>query len=34
MQSYAYYEDGGRFNVIKAFDEKGKHIASMDAKVQ
>jgi hypothetical protein len=34
MQSYAYYEDGGRYNVIEAFDEKGNRIASMDAKVQ
>jgi hypothetical protein len=34
MQSYAYYEEGGRFNVIEAFDKKGKRIASMDAKVQ
>ena len=34
MQSYAYYEEGGRFNVIEAFDEKGNRIASMDAKVQ
>jgi len=34
MQSYEYYEDGGRYNVIEAFDEKGNRIASMDAKVQ
>ena len=34
MQSYAYYEEGGRFNVIEAFDKKGKRIASMDARVQ
>jgi hypothetical protein len=34
MQSYAYYEEGGRFNVIEAFDEKGNRIASMDPKVQ
>lgn len=34
MQSYAYYEGGGRFNVIEAFDGKGNRIASMDAKVQ
>lgn len=35
MQSYAYYEQGGKFNVIEAFDDKkGNRIASMDAKVQ
>ena len=34
MQSYSYFEEGGRYNVIEAFDEKGNRIASMDAKVQ
>ena len=33
MQSYAYYEEGGRYNVIEAFDERGNRIASMDAKM-
>ena len=33
MQSYAYYEEGGRYNVIEAFDERGNRIASMDEKM-
>ena len=31
MQSYAYYEDGGRYNVIESFDNKGNRISSMNA---
>ena len=34
MQSYAYYEDGGRFNVIEAFDLQGNRISSMDTKTR
>ncbi len=32
MQSYAYYEDGGRFNVIEAFDLHANRISSMEVK--
>jgi sporulation protein YlmC with PRC-barrel domain len=34
MQSYAYYEDGGRYNKIQAFNLIGKRIASMGARVK
>ena len=34
MQSYDYYEDGGRYNIIEAFDEEGHRISSMEAKVR
>lgn len=34
MQSYEYYEDGGRYNVIEAFDEEGHRISSMEAKIR
>ena len=34
MQSYAYYEDGGRFTVIEAFDIQGNRISSMDTKTR
>lgn len=34
MQSYEYYEDGGRYNVIEAFDEEGHLISSMKAKIR
>lgn len=34
MQSYAYYEDGGRYNVIEAYDEEGNRISSMEAKIR
>ena len=34
MQSYAYYEDGGRYNKIQAFNFIGKRIASMEARVK
>lgn len=35
MQSYAYYEDGGRFNVIEAFDAVyGNRISTMEARVR
>lgn len=34
MQSYEYFEDGGRYNVIEAFDEEGHRISSMEAKVR
>lgn len=33
MQSYEYYPEGCRYNIIEAFDDNGKRIASMDAKV-
>jgi len=31
MQSYAYYQDGGRYNIIEAFDMVGNRISSMKA---
>ena len=34
MQSYEYYEDGERYNVIEAFDEEGHRISSMEAKIR
>lgn len=34
MQSYAYYDEGGRYNVIEAFDDKGNRVSSMEAKIQ
>ena len=34
MQSYDYYEDGGRYNVIEAYDEEGNRISSMDTKIR
>ena len=34
MQSYDYYEDGGRYNIIKAFDVKGIRVSSMNAKTR
>jgi sporulation protein YlmC with PRC-barrel domain len=35
MHSYAYYEDGGRFNVIEAFDAVyGNRISTMEARVR
>lgn len=34
MQSYAYYEDGGRYNVIEAYDNRGNRISTMDAKTR
>ena len=34
MQSYEYYDCGGRYNRIEAFDWKGKRICSMDAVVE
>ena len=34
MQSYAYYEDGGRYNKIQAFNLIGKRLASMEARVK
>ena len=34
MQSYAYYEDGGRYNKIQAFNFFGERIASMEARVK
>lgn len=34
MQSYAYYEGGGRHNIIEAYDQQGNRIASMEVKVQ
>jgi hypothetical protein len=29
MQSYDYYEDGGRYNIIEAFDVNGNRVSSM-----
>lgn len=34
MQSYDYYEDGGRYNIIEAFDVKGIRVSSMNAKTK
>ena len=34
MQSYDYYEDGGRYNIIEAFDVKGIRVSSMNAKTR
>lgn len=34
MQSYDYYEDGGRYNIIDAFDDRGNRISSMNAKTK
>jgi hypothetical protein len=30
MQSYDYYEEGGRYNIIEAYDDRGNRISSMD----
>lgn len=34
MQSYAYYEDGGRYNSIDVFDVNGKKISTMNLQVR
>lgn len=34
MQSYDYYEDGGRYNIIEAFEDRGNRISSMNAKTK
>ena len=34
MQSYDYYEGGGRYNIIDAFDVKGIRVSSMNAKTR
>ena len=34
MQSYDYYEDGGRYNIIEAYDVKGIRVSSMNAKTR
>lgn len=34
MQSYDYYEEGGRYNIIEAFDVKGIRVSSMNAKTR
>ena len=34
MQSYDYYKDGGRYNIIEAFDVKGIRVSSMNAKTR
>ena len=34
MQSYDYYEDGGRYNIIEAFDVKGIRVSSINAKTR
>ena len=33
MQSYAYYSEGGRYNIIEVYDQQGNRIASMDARM-
>lgn len=33
MQSYAYYKQGGRYNIIEVYDDTGKRINSMAAKL-
>lgn len=32
MQSYNYYNDGGRYNIIEAFDVNGNKVSSMNLK--
>lgn len=34
MQSFDYYEDGGRYNIIEAYDDRGNRISSMNAKAR
>lgn len=34
MQSYDYYEEGGRYNIIEAYDNRGNRISSMNAKTK
>jgi hypothetical protein len=34
MQSYAYYKEGGRYNIIEVYDDMGNRINSMKAKRQ
>ena len=34
MQSYAYYKEGGRYNIIEVYDDMGNRINSMEAKIQ
>lgn len=34
VASYAYYEEGGRYAIIKAFDEHGRQLGSMSLKKQ
>lgn len=34
MQSYAYYREGGRYNIIEVYDDMGNRINSMEAKIQ
>ena len=34
MQSYDYYEYGGRYNIIEAFDVKGLRVSSMNVKTR
>ncbi len=34
MQSYDYYKDGGRYNIIEAFDVKGIRVSSMSVKTR
>ena len=34
MQSYDYYEEGGRYNIIEAFDVKGIRVSSMNVKTK
>ena len=33
MQSYEYYEQGGRYNRIEAYDREGKFVNSMKVKL-
>jgi len=32
VASYAYYDEGGRYAVVSAFDENGRHLGSMPIK--
>lgn len=34
MQSYEYYKDGGRYNIIEAYDNNGYRISSMQARAR
>lgn len=34
MQTYEYYKNGGRYNIIEVFNQQGDRIASMDAKTR
>jgi hypothetical protein len=34
MESYNYYKDGGRYNIIEAYDNNGYRISSMQARAR